>query len=91
MRVRPAAGCLIGKSQNATFSGHYVGEETVVQVEPDDGLDEVASLLGGTHETDAENERHDDLEASLKQGHDQVGGGLPCRGREGEDGCEDFR
>jgi outer membrane protein assembly factor BamE (lipoprotein component of BamABCDE complex) len=39
-------GCLIGRTENTKFSGRYVSEETLQQVEPGDSQDEVVSLLG---------------------------------------------
>jgi outer membrane protein assembly factor BamE (lipoprotein component of BamABCDE complex) len=41
-----ASGCLIGKSEHTQYTGRYVSEETLEQIEPGDTQDEVASLLG---------------------------------------------
>jgi len=41
-----ASGCLVGKSSNTKFTGRYIGEETLRQIEAGDTQDEVFSLLG---------------------------------------------
>ncbi|MEM1453407.1 MAG: outer membrane protein assembly factor BamE [Planctomycetota bacterium] len=40
------SSCLIGKTENTKYSGRYVGEETLQQIEPGDSSEEVSSLLG---------------------------------------------
>ena len=41
-----ASACLVGKSEDTKYSGRYIGEETLKQIEAGDSQDEVASLLG---------------------------------------------
>ena len=41
-----ASGCLIGTSSKTKYTGRYIGEETLKQIEPNDSQDEVFSLLG---------------------------------------------
>ncbi|MEM6672923.1 MAG: outer membrane protein assembly factor BamE [Planctomycetota bacterium] len=40
------SSCLVGRTENTKFSGRYVGEETLEQIEPGDSSNEVESLLG---------------------------------------------
>jgi len=40
------SGCLIGTSSKTKYTGRYIGEETLKQIEPGDSQDEVFSLLG---------------------------------------------
>ncbi len=44
-----ASGCLVGKTENTKYSGRYIGEETLKQIEAGDSQDEVASLLAAFH------------------------------------------
>jgi len=41
-----ASGCLIGTSSNTKYTGRYIGQETLSQIEPGDHESEVSSLLG---------------------------------------------
>lgn len=41
-----ASGCLIGTSSNTKFTGRYIGQETLSQIQPGDREPEVSSLLG---------------------------------------------
>jgi outer membrane protein assembly factor BamE (lipoprotein component of BamABCDE complex) len=40
------SGCLIGTSSKTKYTGRYIGEETLKQIEPGDSNEEVFSLLG---------------------------------------------
>lgn len=40
------SGCLIGTSENTKFTGRYVSQETLQQIEAGDSRDEVRSILG---------------------------------------------
>ena len=44
--VAGTASCLVGRTENTKYSGRYVGEDTLQQIEPGDTRDEVVSLLG---------------------------------------------
>ena len=50
------SGCLIGTSEDTKYTGRYISQETLQQIEPGDTRDEVRSILGGpTSSTEKEN------------------------------------
>jgi len=40
------SSCLVGRTENTKFSGRYISEDTLRQIEPGDTQDEVLSILG---------------------------------------------